>query len=329
MTIRLLRLALIALGTVAVSTAALAQQSLTWTAGPLGGGWYQISSGLSELFREKAGITIKVVPGGGTQNPAVIEKGDADAGFGIPPLLSAATKGEDPYAGKAHTNLRALAGNMIINPAHFYVGADTPYAAMSLDDIFKGKKPVRLAISASGTADEWVFRQILDFYGTSYRDMEAAGAKFFRGSYPEQAGMFKDRNVDGIASIFLGLPAGAVTEASVGRSLKLMTVSQPLLQHLAKFGIGAGAIPPGTYPKAANPNDSVVSPIFGSTIVVSAKLSDTVAYTMTKALNDNADQVRALHASLKPYDPSKGWMALGVPLHPGAERYYREKGYLK
>ncbi len=325
----LVRLALIALATLVAFTPAFAQQSLTWTAGPLGGGWYQISSGLSELFREKAGVTIKVIPGGGTQNPALIEKGDADAGFAIPPLLSAATKGEDPYTGKVHTNLRALAGNMIVNTAHFYVGADTPYATMSFDDIFKGKKPIRLAISASGTGDEWVFRRILDFYGTSYRDMEAAGAKFFRGSYPEQAGMFKDRNVDGIASVFLGLPAAAVTEASVGRSLKLMSISEPVLQHLAKFGMGTGTIPPGTYPKAANPNDSVVTPTFGSTIVVSAKLPDALVYALTKALNDNRDQVRALHASLNPYDPSKAWMALGVPLHPGAERYYREKGYLK
>ena len=141
--------------------------------------------------------------------------------------------------------------------------------------------------------------------------------------------MFKDRNVDGIASIFLGLPAAAVTEASVGRSVKLMAASEPLLQHLGKFGIGTGVIPPGTYPKAANANDSVVTPTFGSTIVVSAKLPDSLIYSMAKALNDNAEQVRTLHASLKPYDPSKAWMALGVPLHPGAERYYREKGYLK
>ena len=67
----------------------------------------------------------------------------------------------------------------------------------------------------------------------------------------------------------------------------------------------------------------------GTTIIVSAAMADDVAYTLTKTINDNADRVRKLHASLADYDPSKGWLHLGVALHPGAERYYREKGWLR
>jgi hypothetical protein len=46
-------------------------------------------------------------------------------------------------------------------------------------------------------------------------------------------------------------------------------------------------------------------------------------------IEDNADRLRKLHDSLADYDPSRGWLHLGVALHPGAERYYREKGWLK
>ena len=67
----------------------------------------------------------------------------------------------------------------------------------------------------------------------------------------------------------------------------------------------------------------------GTTIIVSAAMSDDIAYTMTKTINDNADRLRGLHASLADYDPSRGWLDLGVALHPGAERFYREKGWLK
>lgn len=305
-----------------------AQQALTWTAGPVGGGWYQMAGGFAELIREKAGVTVKVIPGGGTQNPAIIEKGDADMGFGLPPLLNAATMGEDPYTGKKHASLRALAGNISLNTFHMYVGTDSPYAAMTMDDIFKGKKPIRLAVSPSGTSDEWVFRKVLEFYGTSYKDLEAAGAKFFRGNYTEQAGMFKDRNVDGTFT-FLALPGAAVTEASVGRSLKLLSFPVPLLAYLGKFGLGKGTIPPDTYPKAANAKETVTSATMGSTIVVSARIPDDLVYRLAKAINDNADRVRIIHGSLKPYDPSKAYLATGLPLHPGAEKYYREKGYLK
>ena len=57
-----------------------AQQSLTWTAGAVGGGWYTISGGMAELMREKAGLNIKVIPGGGTQNPVLVQTGEAEIG---------------------------------------------------------------------------------------------------------------------------------------------------------------------------------------------------------------------------------------------------------
>jgi uncharacterized protein len=326
--------ALVAVGSTAGS--ALAQQSLTWTAGAVGGGWYAISGGMAELLREKAGLNIKVIPGGGTQNPVLVDKGDADLGMGLPPLLGAALRGEDPYPMQKLEHLRALAGNMSLNTFHLYVAADSPYAKMTMDDIFRGKKPIRLAISKPGSSDVWVFEKVMEYYGfcapgktaDCYKTWEAAGAKFFRGSYSEQAGAFKDRNVDGTFT-FLALPGASITEASVGRDLKLLAFPKALLEHLGKFGLGEGVIPAGTYPKAANGNEAVVSATMGTTITVSDKMPNDLAYTITKAINDNVDRVRKIHGSLADYDPAKGHLYLGVALHPGAERYYREKGWLK
>ena len=315
---------------------ALAQQSLTWTAGAVGGGWYAISGGMAELLREKAGLNIKVIPGGGTQNPVLVEKGEAELGMGLPPLLGAAQRGEDPYPGQKMEHLRALAGNMSLNTFHFYVAADSPFAKMTMDEIFRGKKPIRLAISKPGSSDVWVFEKVMEFYGycqagktaDCYKTWEAAGTKFFRGSYSEQAGAFKDRNVDGTFT-FLALPGASITEASVGRELKLLAFPKPLLEYLGKFGLGEGTIPAGTYPKAVNGNEPVVSATMGTTITVNAKMANDLAYTITKTLNENVDRVRRIHGSLSDYDPAKGYLYLGVALHPGAEKYYREKGYLK
>jgi len=313
----------------AVAGGAQAQsKSLTWTAGPVGGGWYQMAGGFAELLREKGGLTVKVVPGGGTQNPPIIDKGDADLGWGLPPILNAALTGEDPYAGKKHPNLRAIAGGLSINTFHFYVAEDGPYRGMTMDDVFRGKKPIRLAISPAGTSDEWVFRKVLEYYGASYKDLEAAGAKFFRGSYTEQAGLFKDRNVDGVFT-FLAVPGAAVTEASIGRPLHLVSFPPALLAALAKYGLGTGKIQAGAYPKAANAGEDVLSATMGSTIVVNAQVPDDVVYQVTKAINENVDQVRRIHASLTTYAATAGPTQTGVPLHPGAERYYREKGLVK
>jgi len=302
-------------------------QTLTWTAGGVGGGWYSIAGGISNIINEKAGgITVKVIPGGGTVNPSLVDKGDCELGWGLPFLNVAAWNGEDPY-NKKHENLRAIAGGMSLNYFHFYVGADTPIKTM--DEVFQQKKAIRMAISPTGTSDEWVFRKTLEHYKTSYKDLEAAGFKFFRGSYAEQASQFKDRNVDAVFT-FLAIPGAAVTEASVGRTLRLIAFPEPLLKDLLKYGIESGRIPPGTYPKAANANEAVTTAVAGSVILVNKAVPDETAYRIAKVIHENLDAFRKIHGSLVPYQLKDAVTGLGmIPLHPGAEKYYREKGILK
>ncbi len=302
-------------------------QTLTWTAGGVGGGWYTIAGGISNIVNEKSGgITVKVIPGGGTVNPRLVDKGDCELGWGLPFLNVAAWNGEDPYD-KKHSDLRAIAGGMSLNFFHFYVAADSPIKTM--DDVFKQKKALRMAISPTGTSDEWVFRKVLVSYKTDYKELEAAGFKFFRGSYAEQASQFKDRNVDSVFT-FLATPGAAITEASIGRSLRLIHFSPEALQSLKQYGIESGKIPAGTYPKAANANEDVTTAIAGSVILVNKNVADDVAYRIAKAIHENLDQFRKIHSSLVPYQLKDAVTGLGlIPLHPGAEKYYKEKGGLK
>jgi len=313
-----------------------AQAQITWTGGVAGGGWDAISQGMATLLREKAGLAVKVIPGGAAQNPVLIEKGDAQIGMGMPPLLSAAVRGEDPYTGRTMGMLRALAGNMSLNVFHFYVATDLSLAKLSMDQIFGGRKAIRLAISRPGTADIWVLEKIMEYYGLCapgkisdcYKTWETVGARFVRGSYAEQAAAFEDRKVDGTFA-FLALPAAAIAEAARGRTLTLLSFPPPLLDYLATFGLGEGVIPAGTYPNAADAGRDVTSATMGTTITVSARMPDDLAYLITRTINDNADRVRLIHGSLADYDPARASVHLGVPLHPGAERYYRERGSLR
>ena len=302
-------------------------QTLTWTAGGVGGGWYTIAGGISNIINEKSGgITVKVIPGGGTVNPSLVDKGDCEMGWGLPFLNVAAWNGEDPYD-KKHQNLRAIAGGMSLNFFHFYVGAETPFKTM--DEVFRQKKAVRMAISPTGTSDEWVFRKTLVHYKTGYKELEAAGFKFFRGSYAEQASQFKDRNVDSVFT-FLALPGAAITEASIGRSLRLINFPADVLQSLKQYGIESGKIPAGTYPKAANANEEVVTAVAGSVILVNKNVADDVTYRIAKAIHENLDQFHKIHGSLAPYQLKDAITGLGmIPLHPGAQKYYREKGIVK
>jgi TRAP transporter TAXI family solute receptor len=318
--------ALMFMALLVLATSLAQAQTLTWTAGGVGGGWYTIAGGISNIINEKAGgITVKVIPGGGMQNPSLVNKGDCELGWGLPFMNAAAWNGEDPYTTK-HADLRAIAGGMSMNYFHFYLGAEVPYKTM--DEVFKQKKAIRIGISPAGTSEEWVFRKVLAHYKTDYKDLEAAGFKFFRGSYAEQAGQFKDRNIDGVFT-FLALPAAAVTEATIGRSLKIINFAPGVLESLTKYGIGAGKIPPGTYPKAANASEDVTTAIAGSVIITNKNLPEDVAYRIAKAIHENLDQFRKIHGSLAPYELRNAVTGTGLPLHPGAEKYYREKGVLK
>ena len=303
-----------------------ADATLVWAAGSAGGGWYQMAGGIAAIISAAdPGLTIKVVPGGGVQNTSAVDGKNVEMAWGLPFMNAAAVKGIQPFD-KKHENLRLIAAGMSLSHLHFYVDAGSPYKTM--DEIFGEKKKLRLAITQPGSSDVWLFEKILEAYNTSLDDLQKAGFVFARGNYAFQANQFKDKNVDGVFT-FLAAPGAAVIEASVGRSMKFIPFSEKASNYLAQFGIVPCEIPANVYPKAANNDKPVKTCCSGSVIMVHKDMSNDVAYRMTKAFNDNVDKVRKVHASLEDYAPESGPTDKTIPLHPGAEKYYKEKGLLK
>lgn len=323
---RLIALAAI-LGVVIVySPNSYAEQNLTWKAGSAGGGWYAMAYGMSNLIHEVCpDITVKVISGGGIENPSAIGNKSVDMGWSLPFTNAAAIKGLQPY-GKPVEGLRALIGGMAPNVLHLYLSADLPYDTM--DEIFGGKNPTRLAITQQGSSDRWIFEQILNAYGTDAKKMKKSGYYFTYGSYSYQARAFKDGNVDGSWN-FQAIPGASVAMASAGRRLKLVDFSDLAMGLLKSFDLTEVSIPAGTYPKAANGDKDIRTALAASVITVHKDLSDDLAYRLTKALMDNLDKVHNLHASLKAFKPEMATTGIGATLHPGAVRYYKEAGILK
>jgi len=138
------------------------QVTLVWTAGGAGGGWYGMAGGIAAIVNQAdPSIIIKVVPGGGVKNPAVIANKSVEMGWGLPFMNAAAYKGMKPFDSPL-TDLRALAGGMSMNYFHLYLGAESPITSM--DEIFGQKKKVRFAISQAGSSDTWVLQRVLESY---------------------------------------------------------------------------------------------------------------------------------------------------------------------
>jgi TRAP transporter TAXI family solute receptor len=313
---------------VGLAQAAEKEVNLTWMAGSAGGGWYQMAAGISAIVKDAdPGITIKVLPGGGTQNPPALAEKKVDIAFGLPFLNKAAIDGTTPYE-KKYSELRLLAcGYMSLNHLHLFAGEDTPYKTM--DDVFGGKHKPRLATSQQGASEVYILERVLEVYGTSIDGLSNKGYHLARGNYSFQVSQFKDQNVDVVWS-FYAAPTASVTEATIGRALRLIHFPEKVRNHLKQYGIEPCEIPAGAYPKAVNGNEAIKVSCNGSAILVHKDMPDDVAYRLAKAINGNVDKVHKVHAGMASYEPALGLQGSpGVPPHPGAVKYYKEKGWAK
>ena len=120
-------------------------ETLEWTSGQLGGGWYTMSSGLAKIIEEaNPDLKIKVVPGGGTANPSKIEKGRSQFGMGLDCLAFLANEGKDIYKGKPHKNLMMIGGSLSDTLFHF-VKADG--AEASFEQVFTDAKKLNIGVT--------------------------------------------------------------------------------------------------------------------------------------------------------------------------------------
>ncbi len=321
------------LGGVVYGASELKPVTLTWVAGGVGGGWYTQAGALASLINQKEpNITIKVVPGGGVVNPMRVSSGEADLGWGITFVDRMAYQGLKPLYQEPCSKVRALGGYFGYYHIHFVADAQSGITTVKeLVDMIKAGKPIRVAIPMKGTSDLPLLERILAFYGVSLEDIKKAGGEYFHAVYADMVSLYKDRHVDFVVT-HLSLPAAAVTEMFVSRSSVLLAVSNECIDAISKeLGTvpresGLCVIPAGTY---KGQDKDVPAVATAGELLVRADLADDVVYAITKILCENIEEVYKAHPANKTFDPKIGWKNIAVPLHPGAERYYREKGYMK
>lgn len=322
------RIAAVFLGTGLLlgSASARADENLEWAAGSPGGSWYTIVTGLANIVMEKnPDIKIRVVPGGGRDNPTMIDGGISQIAMGIDFLAAAASRGEDPYK-KAHATLRSLGGTWAPAEFHVIVPANE---TRTLDQILADPK-IRIGTSPRATSEELTLQRALEFYQNSGKKISAAGGTLISGSYTQLLSAFQDEQIDvlwGAGSV----PTGIALETETGRrAAKLIAFPPALTEHLMKnFGYGKGDIPAKTYAKLQPDGAAVPVTTMEALILVSANISEDAAYRVTKSLIENRQRFPNIYKVLAKYDPSVAWKNQPVPLHPGAEKAYKELGFMR
>ena len=263
-------------------------------------------------------VATAIASNGSVANINAIAGGTIESGFSQSDVAFWAHSGTGVFEGKgAVEEIRAIAN---LYPESIHLVASKSSGIASVADL-KGKK-VSLDEPGSGTLVD--ARIILEGYGLGEDDVEAEFLK------PNQAAdLMRDGNMD--AFFFVGgFPAGAITELSNSLEIVLVPISGPEAEGILEdYGFFAEhVIPGGTY--EGIPDDTQTLSV-GAQWVTSAKQPDDLIYEITKALwNKNT---RALldsgHAKGKSITTDTALDGLGVPLHAGAERFYKEAGLLQ
>jgi TRAP transporter TAXI family solute receptor len=302
------------------------QKNLTWTAGQVGGGWYAQAGGFVELVKAKdPSFNIKVVPGAGIQNMTKLQQGETEIAWGLPPFIAASFNGQDPYKDK-HADMRLVMNGLGFVHIQFCVPAD--YPAKSIREVFDKKSPITIGTTPPGGSDEWVMRKVFEFYKTTYLDVRNRGGKVILVSYSDLVTQYRDRNMD-ILFANLAVPGAAIQEASLARKMKMLPMDDDLIKFMEGLGLSRGLIPNGSYKDVVNNDADIPTITMANTVVANAKVPADVVHDFVKILLGNVEAVRKVHPAFKDFNPKDAVTLANVPLHPGAERAYREAGLLK
>ncbi|GAB4465454.1 MAG: TAXI family TRAP transporter solute-binding subunit [Burkholderiaceae bacterium] len=302
----------------AASVGAHAQQKfVNILTGGQSGVYYPLGVALSQIYGKAmpdAKVQVQSTKAS-VENLNLLQAGRGELAFTLGDSLSDAWKGvEDAGFKTPLKKLRAVAG---IYSNYIQIVASAESGIKTLADL-KGK---RISVGAPRSGTELNARAILKAAGLSYQDF----AKVEYLPFGESVELMKNRQLD-VTLQSAGLGVASIRDLST--SIKIVVVPIPA-EVVAKVGDPAyqpGTIPANTY---TNQTDAVPTAAIKNFLVTHDGVPADTVYTMTKALFDNLDQLIAAHSAAKGIGKADAAKGLPVPLHPGAERYYREAGLLK
>ncbi len=303
------------------ATPATAQQKfVTVGTGGVTGVYYAVGGAVCRLMnkdRAKTGLRCSVESTGGSVfNVNAIKSGELEFGLSQSDVQFNASKGAAQFKDKADADLRAV---FSVHPEPFTVLARKEAGVAKFED-FKGK---RFNVGNPGSGTRASMEQLLTELKWKLSDFSLAAEL----KADEQGTALCDNKIDGFY-YGVGHPSAAIQYPTTSCGAKLISVTGPAVDALIKAHpyYAKATIPGGMY--ANNPNPTETYGVL-ATVVSSAKVADATVYAMVKAVFENFDEFKKLHPAFANLDPKKMIKdGLSAPLHAGAVKYYKEKGWM-
>jgi uncharacterized protein len=293
------------------------QQFINVLTGGTSGVYYPMGVALTQIYGKAlpdAKSSVQATKAS-AENLNLLQAGRGEIAFTLADSLSDAWKGDEEAGFKAPLKkLRGVAG---IYPNYIQIVASADSGIKTLADL-KGK---RLSVGAPKSGTELNARALLKAAGLSYKDL----GKVEYLPFGESVELMKNRQLDATLQS-AGLGVASLRDLSTSVKIVIVPVPADVVAKVGDPAYQSGVIPAKTY--EGQTTDVPTAYVQNFLVTHEGVPADTV-YKMTKAMFDNLDQLAAAHAAGKAIKKENALKGMPVPLHPGAEKYYREAGLIK
>ena len=305
-----------ALGASLCAASAQADDFINILTGGTAGVYYPLGVALSKIYADK-------IPGSrpsvqstkaSVENLNLLQAGKGEIAFTLGDSLGFAWEGNADAGFKSP--LKKLRGIAAIYPNFIQVVATKDSGIKTLADL-KGK---RISVGAPKSGTELNTRTILKAAGMSYSDL---GKVEYLG-FGESVELMKNRQLDATLQS-AGLGVASIRDLAATNDIVVVAIPADLVSKIGAPYVSA-TIPAGTY---RGQDADVQTAAVINFLVTQQGVKPDLVYAMTKSLFENLPQMVAAHNAAKAIKLEDALKGMPVPLHPGAERYYKEKGLIK
>jgi TRAP transporter TAXI family solute receptor len=304
--------------TFSTTTALAAKKFVSIASGWVVGVYYPLAGAISNIAHKNLpDIKITVESSGASvANAKLVASGDADMAILQNDIAFYAMQGVKPMFDKPVPNMRGITA---LYQEHCQIQARKDAKIATVKDL-KGK---RVCVGPLGSGTEQNAMQILEAYGMTFNDL----GKVERLTATESSDYLKDGRLDA-AFYSVGVGAsGLVDTAMTVDSVIVPVDGQPAEALIKKYPFFTKAIVPKTAYKGMVADVPTVAVM--AILVARAEMEEAMAYQITKVIFDNIKDIERAHAKGKEVTLQSALNGMSIPLHPGAEKFFKEKGVKK
>jgi TRAP transporter TAXI family solute receptor len=296
----------------------------------IGSTWYQYAAAMAPLMQATlpagSNVTVRPYAGASGNIDLIANNRKIQLGLTFSATAHVAANEGGNKAALTKENLRALFGGLDEN--FIAVMATAKSGITSLADIKRKKMKVRIVSLPHGGLAYDVTRRILALYGITEHDIEAWGGSWDKVNVETAGNAMADGRADlWINPAALGHPK--IMELTQSTKIKFLDLAPDVITRLEEAGYSSAVLPANAFKGQTQPEHTVAATTL---VIVNASMPDSLAYTLTKAVVGNASALGARNKGLAHFTAANAWQPTatgGIPLHPGAEKYFRESGLIK